>query len=303
MSWDVQRMANQEGKLVLVTGANSGIGFEAAKELAGKGAEVVLACRNIEKGGAAISEIKASYPSAKVSLMALDLASLESVNTFVADFTQQYQKLDVLINNAGVMAPPLAKTADNFEMQFGTNHLGHFALTGKLLSLLEAAESGRVVVVSSVAHRIGRINFANLNAEKNYFRWTAYGQSKLANLMFAKELQRRLSEKGSKVIAVAVHPGYSTTNLQRHTMGGSFINRVALRIIAQSQPEGALPTLYGATEPGLKGGEYIGPDGFMELKGRPASALVAKQAKNESVAQQLWDVSESLTDVHYLSAS
>ena len=297
MSWDLDSISDQAGKRILITGANSGIGFEAARELAARGAEVIMACRSQEKGKAALEAIQAAVPDANLTLMSLDLASLDSVSRFAEEFRSRYDRLDVLINNAGVMAPPLTRTADGFEMQFGTNHLGHFALTGQLLPLLEAAGAGRVVVVSSVAHRFGKINFSNLNAEKRYLRWPAYSQSKLANLMFAKELQRRLQAQGSRVIAVAVHPGYSDTNLQRHTPGGAIMNR-----IAQSQLEGAMPTLYAATEAGISGGEYIGPDGWMELKGRPRKAYVAPKARDAAAAARLWDVSEDLTRVRYLSA-
>ncbi len=298
MNWDISKIPDLSDKLILITGANSGIGFEAAKILLSKGAHVVMACRSPEKGNKALSELKAAFPQAQVELMQLDLASLDSVKAFADEFKKQYSKLDILINNAGVMAPPFGKTADGFEMQFGTNHLGHFALTGYLLPLLEKAEAGRIVVVSSIVHRMGRINFANLNAEKRYFRWAAYSQSKLANLIFAKELQRRLERQGSRVKAVAVHPGYSSTNLQRYTPGGSLMNR-----IAQSQQQGCLPTVCGATSEQIKGGEYIGPDGWFELKGQPEIAYVAKAARDEQVARKLWDVSEQLTGVHYLDAA
>lgn len=297
MGWSIEQIGNQSGKRVLITGANSGIGFEAAKVLAGKGAEVVLACRNLDKGEAAVQALKGACPDASVALFQLDLASLDSVKIFSDAFKEAYSSLDVLINNAGVMAPPFAKTKDGFEMQFGTNHLGHFALTGQLLPLLEASDQGRVVVVSSLAHRVGKIDFDNLNSEKRYMRWPAYGQSKLANLMFAKELQRRLDKAGSKVLAAAVHPGYSATNLQRYTPGGVIMNK-----IAQSQLDGALPTLYAATDAAIQGGEYIGPDGWLEVKGRPKPAYVAAKANNEKVASRLWDVSEALTKVNYLSA-
>ena len=297
MSWDLDAIGDQTGKRILITGANSGIGFEAAKVLVGKGAEVIMACRNTNKGEQALAQIKQACPEGNVSLMALDLASLASVNAFAGEFKQAYDSLDILINNAGVMAPPFSQTADGFEMQFGTNHLGHFALTGHLLPLLEAGEAGRIVVVASLAHRFGKVNFSNLNSEKRYLRWPAYAQSKLANLMYAKELQRRLEKAGSKVIAVAVHPGYSATNLQRHTPGGAIMNK-----IAQSQLEGAMPTLYGATNPGVKGGEYIGPDGWLEIKGRPKHAYVAPKAADPAAAARLWDVSEGMTRVQYLSA-
>lgn len=298
MSWDIQQIPSLEGKVILVTGANSGIGFEAAKVLLSKGAEVVLACRSQEKGTAAVNEIKSAIPDAKIVLMTLDLASLDSINKFTAAFKQKYSQLDILINNAGVMAPPFSKTADGFESQFGTNHLGHFALTGQLLPLLEAAENGRVVVLSSLAHRMGKINFSNLNSEKSYMRWLAYGQSKLANLMFARELQRRLALNGSKVIVAAAHPGYSSTNLQRYTPGAFFMNK-----IAQSQQAGCMPTLFAATSDSIKGGEYIGPDGWMEVKGNPRAAYVAPKATNVEVAARLWDVSEDLTKVKFLSVA
>ncbi|MCG8672189.1 MAG: oxidoreductase [Pseudomonadales bacterium] len=298
MSWSVDQIPNQSGKLVLITGSNSGIGLEAAKVLAKQQAHVVLACRNPEKGTAALEEIKAEIPTATVDFMQLDLASLDSVRSFTEAFKAKFDHLDVLINNAGVMAPPFGTTADGFESQFGTNHLGHFALTGQLLPLLEAAESGRVVVLSSIAHRMGKINFNNLNSEKRYSRWIAYGQSKLANLMFAKELQRRLEKAGSKVVAVAAHPGYSSTNLQRYMPGAGVMNK-----LAQSQFEGAMPTLFAATEAGIRGGEYVGPDGWMEIKGAPKIAYVAKKARNAEVAAKLWDVSESMTNVKYLTAS
>lgn len=299
MGWSIEQMPEQTGKTVLITGANSGIGFEAAKALATKGAEVILACRNPQKGEAALAEIQQALPAAKVSLMALDLASLKSVEEFSAAFKERYKKLDILINNAGVMASPFAKTADGFENQFGTNHLGHFALTGYLLPLLEAADAGRIVVVSSVAHILGRLNFNNLNAEKSYFRWLAYGQSKLANLVFAKELQRRLARAGSKVIAAAAHPGYTATNLQRYTPGGDFINS----LMSQTQDQGCLPSLFAATEPSIKGGDYIGPDGFLELRGKPKHAFSTRASKNEKNARKLWEVSERLTNVSYLSAA
>ncbi len=297
MSWNLESMGDQTGKRILITGANSGIGFEAAQVLVMKGAEVIMACRSQEKGQAALERIQQACPQGKVSLMSLDLASLESINSFAEEFKSHYDRLDILINNAGVMAPPFAKTTDGFEMQFGTNHLGHFALTGHLLPLLEAAEAGRIVVVSSLAHRFGKINFSNLNAEKHYMRWPAYGQSKLANLMFAKELQRRLEQAGSNVIAVAVHPGYSATDLQRYMPGKSVLNK-----IAQSQLEGAMPTLYAATDTAIRGGDYIGPDGWLEIKGRPQRAFVARKAVDAAAASRLWDVSENMTQVHYLSA-
>lgn len=299
MSWNIDSIPNLSGKHVLITGANSGIGLEAAKVLAAKGAKVMMACRNQSKGQAALESIKQATPAADLELLSLDLSSLTSVRSFADAFLKHHDRLDILVNNAGIMIPPYAKTEDGFESQFGTNHLGHFALTARLFPLLEQSDAGRVVVVSSVAHRFGRIHFNNLNWEKRYSRWLAYGQSKLANLMFAKELQRRLQRQGSKVIAVAVHPGYANTNLQRHVTGGSLFNS----IFSQSQQDGCLPTLYGATEPSLTGGEYIGPNGLFELKGKPDLAYSNAKSNDEATAKKLWQVSEQLTQEPFLSAA
>lgn len=299
MAWSTASIPNLSGKTILVTGANSGIGLEASKIFAAKGARVVLACRNPEKGQAALASIRELTPAADLDLMTLDLSSLESVRQFSNEFTQRYEQLDILVNNAGIMVPPYTKTADGFESQFGTNHLGHFVLTARLLPLLEKSGQGRVVVVSSVAHRFGHIRFKDLNWEKRYSRWLAYGQSKLANLMFAKELQRRLKQQGSNVIAVAVHPGYSNTNLQRHVTGGSLFNS----IFSQSQQEGCLPTVFGATNPDLKGGEYIGPDGWFEMKGKPDRAFSNRKSNDERTAKKLWDVSEQMTQETFFSVA
>ncbi|OUS23662.1 short-chain dehydrogenase [Gammaproteobacteria bacterium 45_16_T64] len=298
MNWNIDQISNLDAKTVLITGANSGIGLEAAKILASKGAEVILACRNPTKGKAALETVQALSSSDSASLMELDLASLESIRAFTAKFSKKYSKLDILINNAGIMAPPFATTNDGFESQFGTNHLGHFALTGQLLPLLEAADFSRVVVLSSVMHRMGKINLENLNAEKYYQKWIAYGQSKLANLMFAKELQRRLEQAGSNVMAVAAHPGYSATNLTQHTVIGTMMKKVA-----QPQDKGCLPTLFAATSNSIAGGDYIGPDGWMEIKGNPQIAYVAPKANNLHVASRLWDVSQEMTGIRYLTQS
>lgn len=298
MDWTLSDIPDLSNKVIVITGANSGIGLEAAKILAEKGAEIVLACRSISKGEHAREAIQQKSPQARTRVMELDLADLSSVSRFAGNLTQDYEKLDVLINNAGVMAPPFARTADGFESQFGTNHLGHFALTGQLLRLLEASGDGRVVVVSSIAHRVGRIAFSNLNAERRYSRWPAYAQSKLANLMFAQELQRRLAESGSSVRAVAVHPGYSATNLQRHMLAGGLFNG----LVAQSQEQGCLPTVRGATDPSLSGGEYLGPHGWLELRGRPTPARIAPAARDRSKSVRLWDVSQQLVGLEYLDS-
>lgn len=299
MQWSVDSIPNLNNKIILITGANSGIGFEAAKVFAAKGAKVILACRNQAKGKAAIEQISQETPSADLILMSLDLSSLQSVREFSTQVAEQFDHIDVLVNNAGVMAPPYSKTQDGFESQFGTNHLGHFALSARLLPLLEKADAGRIVVVSSVAHRMGNIRFKDLNWENRYSRWQAYGQSKLANLMFAKELQRRLQQQGSKVIAVAVHPGYSNTNLQQYMPA----NRLLNSLFSQSQAEGALPTLCAATQANLSGGEYIGPDGFLEMQGKPDLAYSTARSNDKSIARRLWEVSEKMTGEPFLSAA
>jgi NAD(P)-dependent dehydrogenase (short-subunit alcohol dehydrogenase family) len=285
----------------VVTGANSGLGLITARELARAGARVVLACRNVAKGEAARREIEAVAPGAPLELEELDLASLESVRGFAERFRSSHDGLDLLINNAGVMAPPRRQTADGFELQFGTNHLGHFALTGRLIGAMEGREDARVVTLSSTAHRTGRIAFDNLGGERRYFRWRAYGQSKLANLLFALELERRLSAAGSTIKSMAAHPGYAATNLQ--FAGPPLVDRLVMRVgntvIAQSEEMGALPTLYAATEPDLPGGTYAGPDGLAEQRGHPQAVAPNKAARDEAVAKRLWDVSEQMTGVHY----
>jgi NAD(P)-dependent dehydrogenase (short-subunit alcohol dehydrogenase family) len=297
MRWSVDDITDQSGKTVLITGANSGIGLETARILAAKGSEVILACRDKKKGDEAVDEIATSLPEAAVSSMTLDLADLKSVKGFARAFKRKYKTLDILINNAGVMAPPKGQTSDGFETQFGTNHLGHFALTGLLLDLLEKTPESRIVTVSSLAHRFGRIAFGDLQSEKRYSPWKAYGQSKLANLMYAIELQRRLQERGSSVISLAAHPGFSATNLQRYLAGGELLTP----IVSQSAKAGAWPTVYAATEPSLTGGEYIGPGRLFETRGLPRRARVSWLARNRRAARKLWDASEQLTGVAYLS--
>ncbi|HTA32830.1 MAG TPA: oxidoreductase [Solirubrobacteraceae bacterium] len=277
------------GRNVIVTGANSGIGRAAAHRLAGAGARVILAVRNTDKGRAAA----ASIPG-ETEVRELDLASLESVREFAAGCDGE---IDLLINNAGVMIPPLSRTAEGFELQFGTNHLGHFALTNLLLEQV----SGRVVTVSSMAHRSGHIDFDDLNWErKPYSGWRAYSQSKLANLLFTSELQRRLSAAGSTVLATAAHPGYAATNLQFHSGRRAFdlLSSVGNRLLAQDENGGALPTLYAALED-IPGDSYAGPGGFMEQRG--AAKLVGRSAaaKDAGVASRLWDVSEELTATRF----
>lgn len=259
-----------------------------------------MACRNLQKANPAADQIQQNNPSGTVEVMALDLSDLSSVRAFAADFTGRYSSLDILCNNAGVMAlPQHYETANGFEMQFGTNHLGHFALTGLLLDMLLNTPGARVVTVSSGAHRFGKVEFDNLNAERVYKRWGAYGLSKLANLLFTYELQRRFESARKDAIAVAAHPGYSATNLQAHTGIFRFLNNV----LAQKQEMGALPTLYAATAPDVRGGDYIGPDGLMEQRGYPKKVQSSEASLDEAVAARLWDVSEELTGVGFEALS
>src|SRR4051812_26878606 len=279
-SWSPAEMPGQSGRSFVVTGANSGIGLAAARELAAHGARVVLAVRDTAKGEEAARGIEG-----ETEVRALDLSDLASVRSFADGLTGG---LDVLINNAGVMAPPRRETADGFELQIGTNHLGHYALTGLLLPRI----GDRVVTVSSGAHRMGRINFDDLQSERGYSRWRAYGQSKLANLLFMYELQRRLDAAGSPLRSLAAHPGYASTNLQSHTE--SIQDRIMWltnKLLAQSQEKGSWPTLFAATED-LPGGTYAGPDGFMEQRGNPEVVSSSGAARDEEAARRLWEVSE-----------
>ena len=303
--WIEQNISSQTGKTALITGANSGLGFEAAKVLAGKGATVTLAVRDTAKGDVAAAAIRAAVPGAELAVAALDLASLASIRSFADAFAGTHGRLAMLINNAGVMAIPRRTTADGFEMQFGTNHLGHFALTGLLLPLLLTTPAARIVTVSSGAHMFGKINFDDLQGERSYSKWGAYGQSKLANLLFAYELQRRLAASGSGAISVVAHPGYASTNLQSvgPEMAGSRIGKrtmaAANRVLAQSAAMGALPEVYAATSLAVRGGDYIGPEGFMGQRGFPKKVKSNARSYDQAVAARLWAVSEELTGVRY----
>jgi NAD(P)-dependent dehydrogenase (short-subunit alcohol dehydrogenase family) len=303
-AWTAKDLPGLSGKLIVVTGGNSGIGFHAAREFARTGASVVLACRSIEKARTAAAEIIAAHPQALVDVMELDLASLESVRNFARRFGAKHRNLHVLCNNAGVMALPYRRTADGFEMQFGTNHLGHFALTGLLLETLLRTEGARVVTVSSSAHRMGRINFDDLQSQRFYSEWLAYGQSKLANLLFTFELQRRAERAGVSLISVACHPGYAATNLQAvgPRMQGFWMMEMAMGfanlLFAQSAAMGALPLLYAAAAPDVTGGDYIGPDGLGEFRGYPTKVSCSAAARDPTAAQRLWDLSEQLSGLH-----
>jgi NAD(P)-dependent dehydrogenase (short-subunit alcohol dehydrogenase family) len=299
--WTTEQIPDQTGRTAIVTGANSGLGLVSARELARRGASVVLACRNAEKGAAALEAISRVAPRAQLELAALDLGSLASVQAFAERFRSTHDGLDLLLNNAGVMAPPRQVTADGFELQFGTNHLGHFALTGRLIGAMEGREDARVVTLSSNAHKMGRIDFEDLQSERRYSRWRAYGQSKLADLMCALELDRRLRAAGSTVKSLAAHPGYAATNLQ--SAAAPTLDRIVMvltnALAAQSADRGALPSLYAATQPGLEGGIYVGPDGIGEFRGHPRQVSPNGAARDERVAARLWEVSEELTGVRY----
>jgi len=300
--WTTADMPNLQGRVALVTGANSGLGLETTRALAAKGAHIIMACRDQEKGRTARATIVESVPGASLELMELDLASLAAVRDFAKRFQADHTQLDLLFNNAGVMAIPFRKTQDGFEWQFGTNYLGHFALTGLLLPTLLATPQSRVISTSSVAHRTGKIEFDNLNGERSYSRWSAYGRSKLANLMFAIELQRRLKRAGVDTISVAAHPGFSHTSLQSTsaTEAGAAMERLLYTFYkGQSAAMGALPQLYAATDPYIYGGEYIGPDGMFGMGGYPKKVRGIKPAYDEQVAAKLWDASVEMTGVDY----
>ncbi len=298
--WTEADIPDQSGRVALVTGANSGIGFEAARALGAHGATVLLGCRDAAKGADAINRIHESAPDADVTVLPLDLADLASVRAAAAHVNDTYQGLDLLINNAGVMALPKQTTADGFEMQFGTNHLGHFALTGLLLDRLDAAPAARVVSVSSQGHRMGRINFDDLGGDRGYHRWLRYGQSKVANLLFTYELQRRLAAAGATTIAVACHPGGSNTNLARDAGKLMALFQPMADRIMQSAAMGALPTLRAAVDPAVKGGEYYGPDGLGQQAGHPVKVHSNAYSHHRDVAAHLWLVSEEMTGVEYL---
>ncbi|GII76715.1 putative short-chain dehydrogenase/reductase [Sphaerisporangium rufum] len=296
-NWTFDDIPPQTGRIAIVSGANTGIGYETARMLAAKGAQVVLACRNAEKGAAAAQKINVTGPAKPVTVAPLDLADLESVAAFAAAFQADHDRLDLLVNNAGVMVPPLGRTAQGFELQFGTNHLGHFALTGRLLPLLERTPNARVVVVSSSMQKIGRIDFDDLNWEhRRYAAWQAYAQSKLANMSFALELARRLTTAGSEVRATAAHPGWTATDLAR-TAGG--LGRFFTSRLAMTAQEGALTTLRAATDPAAEHGGYWGPGRLFGMNGPPVRVRVPPRAKDPEAARRLWAESERLTGVTF----
>ncbi len=300
--WTAADVPDQSDRVAIVTGANTGIGYGAAAVLAAKGAHTVLAVRNLDKGNDAAARIRAGCPNAVVSVQKLDLTSLQSVQEAADQLRADYPRIDLLINNAGVMYTDKASTKDGFELQFGTNHLGHFALTGQLLDNMLPVEGSRVVTVSSVGHRIrAKIHFDDLNLDRNYNRVVAYGQSKLANLLFTYELARRLKAKGAPTIALAAHPGAADTELLRNMPAG--IRQVSQffwsNFIAQGPDMGAEPTLRAAVDPTAQNGQYYGPGGFGEQKGHPKVVESSAQSHDEELQRRLWAVSEELTGVTF----
>ena len=301
--WTKQNISDLTGKIIIVTGGNSGLGFESVKAFADKGAEVILTARTIEKGKTAREEIMKEDIKGKIRVLELDLSDLSSINTFAERIRNEYDKLDVLLNNAGIMMTPYHKTKDGFEGQMGTNHLGHFALTGLLIDLIIKTEGSRVVNVSSNAHKYGKMNFDNLlfDEGKNYSPINAYARSKLSNLLFTYELQRQFEKHGIRSLSVAAHPGTSRTNLARH-LEGKFIFKLLtpfLLIMSQNSEMGALPQIRASVDPEVKGGDYYGPSGFREAKGYPVKVKSNEASYNEEDAKKLWDHSEELTGVRF----
>ncbi len=296
MSFSLKKIPSQKGRIAIVTGANVGLGYETALAFARKEIKVIMACRNAQKAEKAKADILAQVPNAELEIIILDLNSLQSVRDFAKTYTEKYDRLDLLINNAGLMVPPLMRTEEGFESQFGVNHLGHFLLTNLLFPHIRKTEGSRVVSLSSNAHKRAEINFDDLNSEKSYSKIGAYSQSKLACLMFAYELQRRLDAAGSHVLSVAAHPGASDTDLARYISKLLYYALLPLFSLVTHSPEkGALPTIYAALGNDVDGGDYFGPQGFMEMKGEPGKVESKPQSHDKEVAKKLWEVSEKLT--------
>ncbi|WP_052848697.1 oxidoreductase [Streptomyces avicenniae] len=301
--WTTARIPDQTGRVAVVTGAAGGLGLATARALADRGARVVLAVRDEEKGRRAAGKITAAQPDARLDVRRLDLADPASVEEFAAGLRAEHAALDLLVNNAGIMAPPRTLTAAGHEAQFATNHLGHFALTGLLLGPLAQGRDPRVVTVSSVNHRKATLRFDDLTGARRYSAMGFYNQSKLANAVFGLELHRRLTAAGSPVRSVLAHPGYTATGLQTSAPIGVWrlvFGRIGNPLLAQPVERGALPQLYAATEPGVRGGEFIGPDGTAELRGAPTRVHAAQAAADPGTGRRLWDVSEELTGVRYV---
>jgi NAD(P)-dependent dehydrogenase (short-subunit alcohol dehydrogenase family) len=301
--WSLTKISDQSGKVVIVTGGNSGLGFESVKAFAHKGADVVLACRSVKKGVVAKDEILRSFPEANINVMTIDLMDLSSVRSFAESFKEKYNRLDILINNAGIMMNPYAITKDGFESQLGTNHLGHFALTGLLIDLIINTPNSRVVSVSSLAHKQFRLNFDDFLFEdgKGYNPMKAYSHSKLANLLFTYQLQRLFEKNNIQSFAVAAHPGASYTNLGRfleHKLLARVLRPLIVKVLP-SPASGALPQIRAAVDSSVKGGDYLGPSGFMELAGSPVLVKSSKASRSIADAQRLWEISEKITGIKY----
>ena len=306
-AWTFDQIPDLHGRQAIVTGANSGLGYWTTLHLARRGAHVVLACRSVTRADEAAGRIRVAVPEARLEVMALDVADLDSVKAFADRYAAGHDALDVLCNNAGLAMPPLSHTRHGFESQFGTNFLGHFALTGHLLPILRSTRAARVVHMASIAHRFGRIDFDDPHFRaRPYKDMAAYGQSKLANLMFAFELQRRLSRAGIEASSIAAHPGYAATNISAsNSLGATRIGqamvRLGDRLIGQTAEAGARPILLAATSPQARGGDYWGPRGLMELRGAPRRVGSTRAARDEALAARLWTMAEELTQVRYLS--
>ena len=303
-NWTTENIPDLNEKVIIITGGNSGIGFESAKEFARKGARAVLACRSMDKAQTALNLILEEIPDAKAEVMQLDLMSLKSIRKFAEEFKTKYKRLDVLLNNAGIMMVPYGKTEDGFERQLGTNHLGHFALTGLLIDLILKTPNARIANVSSTGHNFGEMDFENLMFEggDDYSPMKAYGRSKLANLLFTYELQRKFETSGAGVIAVAAHPGMANTHLADHLFNKFpfILMKPFSGLVVQSSAMGALPSIRASVDPEVKGGQYFGPDGKREAKGYPVLVESNGSSHNAGDAQKLWEMSESLTGITFL---
>lgn len=298
--FNIDNIPSQKGKIAIVTGANTGLGFETALALVKKETKVIMACRTIEKAETAKQDILRKVPGADLEILPVDLSSLSSVRDFAKSYLAKHSQLDLLINNAGIMMPPYSRTIDGFESQMGTNYFGHFLLTGLLLDIITKTPGSRIVSLGSIAHKKGEINFEDLHWEKKYSAMGAYRQSKLACLMFAYELQRRLETTDMKTISVAAHPGVSITELVRHYPKWlMFVSSLLFPLFSHSPEKGALPVLYAALGPDVRGGDYFGPQGRSEMTGDPGKAESTSLSHNEDIAKQLWEVSEKLTGFKY----
>lgn len=299
-TFNLTKIPRQKGRIAVITGANTGLGYETALAFAEKEIKVIMACRNESKANTAMEKIRQKVPTADLAFIPLDLMDLKSVHAFADAYLKNYKRLDLLINNAGIMIPPFQKTKDGFESQMGVNYFSHFVLTGRLIDLLNDTAESRVVTLSSKAHENGKIDFDNLNAEKSYSKFVAYSQSKLACLLFTQELHRKLEVARKNTISVAAHPGVSTTELGRHISKFLYYLLMPIFYFMTHKPaKGALPTIMAALDEDVQGGDYFGPTGFKEMKGPPAKVKAQPHAYNEEIAAKLWDISEELTDFEF----